>query len=128
MQRGPSTNPDAADSEFLPRLSIRGGGRPSVGRTTTTEQGTLWHRMTRRTATGFTFDLDDKSTADTAQQALRARLERDWQAGGFQLVWGGNREILESEDANRIIADFVREKIGQVVRDPETATKLRPHG
>lgn len=84
--------------------------------------------MTRRTATGFTFDLDDKSTADTAQQALRARLERDWQAGGFQLVWGGNREILESEDANRIIADFVREKIGQVVRDPETATKLRPHG
>ena len=70
-----------------------------------------------------------------AQQALavapeerHARLEADWQKGGFEWMFGSYNDLLTNKQANDIAADFVREKIRAVVKDPAVAHKLMPTG
>jgi len=42
-------------------------------------------------------------------------------------MFGGFSDITTSEKANQAAAQFIREKIAQIVKDPETARKLSPH-
>ena len=60
---------------------------------------------------------------DAAEQ--EQALERRWQQGGFNLQYAFT-DVMVSEEANRIAADFVRNKIRAVVHDPETAERLCP--
>ena len=43
-------------------------------------------------------------------------------------MFGSFRDLLLEPEANAIAADFVREKIRDVVKDPEIARKLTPTG
>lgn len=62
----------------------------------------------------------------TPEQRLR-QYERDWNQGGIKFVFGSAfHDLLLSEEANETAAEFVRGKIREVVRDPETAEKLCP--
>ena len=55
----------------------------------------------------------------------RAALEARWQKGGL-LFLGAFNDALTNPESNRLIADFVRDKIRSIVRDPDTARKLVP--
>jgi len=55
----------------------------------------------------------------------RAELERAWEVGGFALLSVFTDQILDPA-ANDYVADFVREKIREVVHDPATADLLCP--
>lgn len=60
----------------------------------------------------------------TPEERERAFEER-WRIGGFSLL-GAFYDIMLDERANAIAAEFVRGKIRQTVRDPQTAALLCP--
>ncbi len=54
-------------------------------------------------------------------------LEDAWKNGGLAML-GTFSDLLYNEEANEEVAEFVRGKIGEVVKDPVTAEKLKPKG
>jgi cation diffusion facilitator CzcD-associated flavoprotein CzcO len=57
----------------------------------------------------------------------REILEDAWKQGGLAML-GAFTDLLTNEEANHGVAEFVRGKIDEVVRDPVTAGKLKPRG
>jgi cyclohexanone monooxygenase len=55
----------------------------------------------------------------------RAAFEERWRAGGFSFL-GAFNDLMLSLEANAHAAEFVREKIRSIVRDPDTARMLSP--
>ena len=66
-----------------------------------------------------------ETSEDATEEECIALLEKRWQAGGAQVI-GAMGDIIASERANRITADFVRHKIRETVKDPATADLLCP--
>lgn len=66
---------------------------------------------------GFVFEM--------TEEEREAQFERHWQQGGllFMLTFG---DMLTDPEANEAAAEFVRNKIRQIVKDPATAEKLCP--
>lgn len=64
------------------------------------------------------------SVTPSQRQAL---LEDSWKQGGLAML-GTFSDLLYNEEANEHVAEFVRGKIGEVVKDPVTAEKLKPKG
>ncbi len=54
-------------------------------------------------------------------------LEDAWKNGGLAML-GTFSDLLVNEEANEQVAEFVRGKISEVVKDPVTAEKLKPRG
>ena len=61
--------------------------------------------------------------ADPAER--EAEFERRWATGGFGFL-SSYVDFLLRPEANEIVADFVRRKIADTVRDPRTARLLQP--
>ncbi len=72
-------------------------------------------------------DVNPAKAGEVAE-AERARIfEERWQQGGFSII-GSFSDLLVDEDANATVADFVRDKIRGVVKDPKVAARLMPTG
>ena len=54
--------------------------------------------------------------------------EELWTMGGPGFLRNSFQDIMVSEEANDTCADFVRNKIGKIVKDPIVAEKLKPRG
>jgi len=54
-------------------------------------------------------------------------LEDAWKNGGLAML-GTFSDLLANPEANEHVAEFVRGKIGETVKDPVTAEKLKPRG
>lgn len=57
----------------------------------------------------------------------RQLLEDAWKNGGLAML-GTFSDLLTNPEANEQVAEFVRGKIGEIVKDPVTAEKLKPRG
>jgi cation diffusion facilitator CzcD-associated flavoprotein CzcO len=57
----------------------------------------------------------------------RMLLEDAWKQGGLTIL-GTFSDLLTNPEANEHVAEFLREKISEVVSDPVTAEKLKPRG
>lgn len=57
----------------------------------------------------------------------RSLLEDAWKQGGLAML-GTFADLMSNEEANEVVAEFVRDKISEVVKDPKTAEKLKPRG
>ena len=68
---------------------------------------------------------DAESAAGMTVEEVGAILDRYWQRGGAFFL-GSFADALISPDTNAIIADYVRSKIRQTVKDPSTAEMLCP--
>jgi cyclohexanone monooxygenase len=66
-----------------------------------------------------------ESSAGHSEAELRAALQSWWDIGGARFC-SAIADTLMSEQTNRIVADFVREKIREIVKDPATAEALCP--
>jgi len=75
---------------------------------------------------GFPHDGSKGSALDDTPEERRALYESLWQRGGFHFFLDLYSDIAISEEANASLADFVRDKIREIVHDPETARKLLP--
>jgi len=75
---------------------------------------------------GFPADTHTRMALEDTPEEREALYERLWQRGGFRFFLESYNDIAMSEEANATMADFVRGKIREVVKDPETADKLMP--
>ena len=76
---------------------------------------------------GFPFDTHERNAMDFTPEERNALYERLWQRGGFRFFLESYNDIAMSEEANQSLADFVRGKIREIVRDPAVADKLMPN-
>ncbi|MGB0921039.1 MAG: flavin-containing monooxygenase [Alphaproteobacteria bacterium] len=78
-------------------------------------------------AQGAKYPTQKDSALKATQEERQARFESYWQLGGF--AFGKSfGDLSTNEDANEIAANFVRNKIRSIVKDPATAEKLMPRG
>ena len=80
----------------------------------------------RETYAAFIHDFDPRSAFDVSDAERAAHYERLWKEPGFGFWLGNFYDIMTDEKANATIADFVRNKIRERVRDPLVAEKLTP--
>jgi cyclohexanone monooxygenase len=74
---------------------------------------------------GIYAELPDRGALDDGDNARRAKYEQRWTKGGLTFMLAYNNLILDKA-ANDSAASFVREKIAEIVRNPETAKRLQP--
>jgi cyclohexanone monooxygenase len=74
---------------------------------------------------GIYQELPDRGALDDGDNERRARYEARWTRGGLTFTATYNNIALD-QAANDTAADFVREKIAEIVNDPQTAKLLQP--
>ncbi|MCB9928277.1 MAG: NAD(P)/FAD-dependent oxidoreductase [Alphaproteobacteria bacterium] len=79
----------------------------------------------RARPTGFYFKFNTTPALEASDADRRQTYEEFWARGGLPFL-GAYGDLLFNKDANDTIADFAREKIREIVKDPETAELLCP--
>jgi len=87
-------------------------------------------RRCKETAACFIHTIDPRGTFEVSEGERNAFLEERYWSQGFGMWQGNFRDMLIDRKANKIISDFVAEKVRQRVKDPEVAELLIPkdHG
>ncbi len=70
-------------------------------------------------------ELPDRGALDDGENARRAKYQERWEKGGLTFMLAYNNLLLD-QVANDTAANFVREKITEIVADPATARLLQP--
>jgi len=84
-------------------------------------------REARVSFAGVPFPNMRESILAENPEEVAKHLEACWQEGGFALWLGSYGDVLFDEKANAIVAEFVRNKIRERVKNPETAELLCPY-
>jgi cyclohexanone monooxygenase len=79
----------------------------------------------KQTLTGIAFDYSDQLALETPPEEREREFERRWQRGGLSFL-GAYMDLMTKEEANHIVAEFVRSKIRKAVDDPAVAELLAP--
>ena len=74
---------------------------------------------------GIYTELPDRGALDDGENERRSKYESRWARGGLTFMSVYNNLALDRA-ANDTAADFVRDKIAEIVRDPDTAKLLQP--
>lgn len=81
----------------------------------------------RNSAVGGTRPQSTRGFFTVTPAQRQTLLEDAWKNGGLAML-GTFSDLLLNEEANEHVAEFVRGKISEVVKDPVTAEKLKPRG
>ena len=79
----------------------------------------------RARPTGFYFEFNMQSALDTTPEGRDQQYETFWTRGGLPFL-GSYGDLLFDKEANNTTADFARQKIRDIVKDPATADLLCP--
>jgi cyclohexanone monooxygenase len=79
----------------------------------------------RMRPTGIYFPFNAQPALEASPQERRRQYEEFWGRGGLPFL-GAYGDLLFNKQANDTIADFAREKIRGIVKDPATAKLLSP--
>ena len=74
---------------------------------------------------GIYAEPPDRGALDDGDNARRNKYDQRWAKGGLTFMLAYNNLLLD-QAANDTAADFVREKIAEIVSDSETARRLQP--
>jgi len=80
-------------------------------------------RVMHATTNGHPFAVQDRSVHDVSDAELKTILDAAWDFGGLQFR-AGFRDVLLDETANAKLANYIKARIRQIVRDPRTAEAL----
>ena len=75
---------------------------------------------------GIYTEMPDRGALDDGDNERRSKYQARWDRGGLTFMSVYNNLAVDKA-ANDTAADFVREKIAEIVRDPETAKRLQPN-
>jgi cyclohexanone monooxygenase len=113
-----------------PQYTIPAGNRDWTDQELQNFQDTCEERWDefRRVKLGFGIDEEtDRTTFSVSAEQREAIYEAAWQKGGNYTFCNETFSDLTSDRAaNEEAANFIRRKIAQIVKDPETARKLTP--
>ena len=79
----------------------------------------------RARPTGFYFKFNMQPALGASPEERRKQYEEAWKEGGLPFL-GSYGDLLFDKQANDTIAEFAREKIRSIVKDPRTAQLLCP--
>lgn len=80
----------------------------------------------RESAAGLTIQINMQSALEVTDEERQKKFEEVWQLGGTQVL-AAFSDIAINIDSNTHMANFVRSKIGEMVKNPEVAKMLMPH-
>ncbi|MGM0930544.1 MAG: flavin-containing monooxygenase [Actinomycetota bacterium] len=80
---------------------------------------------TRRSHSGINFPMTGDTLLDMPEPKRTNLLEKNWKLGGNMFIAAFN-DVHYDLEANGIMAEFVRNKLHNIVDDPEIARKLTP--
>jgi len=80
-------------------------------------------RVMHATPNGHPFVIEDRSAFDDTPAQRQTLYAAAWEKGGLQFR-ATFRDLLVDKAANDTAADFIRNKIREIVKDPATAEKL----
>ncbi len=83
-------------------------------------------RLAEQSDAGVPFPAPERSAHDLTPQERRQMYEAGWQRGGINALSYAFTDFFTSAEANATAAEFAREKIRQIVRDPAVAEALSP--
>ena len=75
---------------------------------------------------GWPFKTNRPARARHTPEERHAIYEELWEQGGIHLSINSFVGVLVDEELNEEVSEFVRAKIREIVRDPETSRKLMP--
>jgi cyclohexanone monooxygenase len=86
----------------------------------------IWKQV-KTSAVAFGFTESTTAATSVSQEERERVFERAWKrGGGFRFMFETFSDIATSREANDAAADFIKRKIGQIVKIPEVARKLTP--
>ncbi len=83
-------------------------------------------RMSMCKRGGWPFKTTRRRAVDHTPEERRALYEQLWEKGGIHLIIDSFVGVVVDKDLNNEVSEFVRDKMREIVRDPETAEKLMP--
>lgn len=75
---------------------------------------------------GIYTEMPDRGALDDGDNERHSKYQARWNRGGLTFMMAYNNLAVDKA-ANDTAADFVRDKIAEIVRDPETAKLLQPN-
>ena len=84
-----------------------------------------FREQARTTRSGILYDYSLRGTFDVDEQERQHEYERRWKRGGANYTHAFN-DIFVNREANDRAAEFVRNKIRGIVKNPEVAATLAP--
>ena len=80
----------------------------------------------RWSAGGFPIDRDERSALEVTEAERLESYEAGWAEGGIRFLGSSFKDIATDRRANDTMSEFIRNKIREMVKDPETVEKLLP--
>jgi cation diffusion facilitator CzcD-associated flavoprotein CzcO len=77
---------------------------------------------------GVAMEYADHSALDVSAEERRAIFESKWKEGGFHFANECFNDLATNHEASELASEFIRSKIREIVKDPETAELLCPKG
>jgi cyclohexanone monooxygenase len=88
----------------------------------------IWDQV-RNSVVAFGFQESGIEAMTVSEDERRRVFQENWDKGnGFRFMFGTFCDIATNAQANESAAAFIRSKIKEIVKDPETARKLTPSG
>jgi cyclohexanone monooxygenase len=75
---------------------------------------------------GFPLNAAGRTIDDATPEEQQRILDRGWEDGGMKFLFEAFDDIMVDARSNKIVAEFVRNKIRTLVKDPRTAELLCP--
>lgn len=82
-------------------------------------------RLIRQSEVGVSYESPTIGAKEATPEELEKQLEFAWSRGGY-LMLAAYPDVLTDLDSNKIVSDWVKEKIRARIKDPEIARKLMP--
>lgn len=99
---------------------------PSYVKLVKTYYDEIWNQVKDSTV-AFGFRESTVPAMSVSAQERQAIFQKAWDlGGGFRFMFETFSDIATNEEANKCAQDFIRAKIAEIVKDPETARKLMP--
>ena len=112
-----------------PQYSIPAGNRP-VQQSELDDARDNWDDrkgMMEVSPGGMPYPLPERSALDDSAEVRNALYEKMWTEGsGLHILYNAYTDLLTNKAANDTLAEFIRSKIKDIVKDPNTARKLMP--
>jgi cyclohexanone monooxygenase len=84
-----------------------------------------YRQRARNSRSGILYDYSTRATSDVSNEEREAEYERRWAKGGANYTHAFN-DIFTNRESNDLAAEFVRNKIRSIVKDPAVADRLTP--
>ena len=75
---------------------------------------------------GFPIDPNELSALEVSDEERQASFEAGWAEGGFKFFFASYMDLATDRRANDTASEFIRSKIRETVKDPDTVEKLLP--